>query len=197
VRTPEEQSQVIPSRTSRTRRRVLDATADLLAEGGLPAVTIDAIRERSGVSKTTIYKHWPNRVFVALDAFDEHLAVAAVAADTGSFRTDLVEQLDRVISFYASPLGGVLTQLLAQALQDPAVATQLGERLQVSRWVGIERLWDRAVARGETRAAVDPDLAMDVVFGPVMWRLLSGRPPYGRGDAASIADAVLRGLLVP
>lgn len=197
VSTLEERPQVPPARASRTRRRVLDATAELLAEGGLPAVTIDAIRDRSGVSKTTIYKHWPNRVFVAVDAFDEQLAVAAVATDTGSFRTDVTEQFDRVIAFYASPVGRVLTQLLAQALYDPDVAAQLGERLQVSRWAGIEELWDRAVARGEVRAGVAPDLAMDVVFGPVMWRLLSGRPPYRQNDAASIADAILRGLLVP
>jgi len=64
----------VPARISRTRRAVLDATAAIMAEGGLTATTIDAIRDRSGVSKTTIYKHWPNRLCVAVDAFAGRLA---------------------------------------------------------------------------------------------------------------------------
>lgn len=68
----------------------------LLAEGGLAAATIDAIRDRSGVSKATIYKHWPNRLCVAVDAFGDQLASETSLPDTGSTRGDLTEQIKRV-----------------------------------------------------------------------------------------------------
>jgi AcrR family transcriptional regulator len=183
------------ARSVRTRQAVLDATAELLAQGGLTTATIDAIRDRSGVSKTTIYKHWPNRLCVAVDAFAHKLALETSLPDTGTARGDFTEQLRRVTAFYASSVGSILAQLLANAMQDPAAAHWLSERLEVSRQHGIQQLWDRAVARGEVRNHIDPDIAMDLLFGPVMWRLMSGRKPLTDDEADKIADAALKGLL--
>jgi AcrR family transcriptional regulator len=182
------------TRSGRTRRAVLDATAALMAEGGLAATTIDAIRDRSGVSKTTIYKHWPNRLCVAVDGFAERLASDASLPDTGTARGDLVEQLRRVSAYYASPVGGVFAQLLANAMQDPVASEWLRDRLLASRRHGITELWQRAVSRGEVRPEIDPDLALDLVFGPVMWRFLSGRRPVTDEEAATLVDSVLHGL---
>lgn len=182
-------------RSVRTRQAVLDAAAELLAGGGLAATTIDAIRDRSGVSKTTIYKHWPNRLCLAVDAFAEKLAVETRLPDTGTARGDFTEQLRRVSTFYASPLGAIFAQLMANAMQDPVAAGWLSERLQVSRQHGIQQLWDTAVTRGEVRQDIDPDIAIDLLFGPLMWRLISGRTPLTISEADKIADAALNGLL--
>ncbi len=182
-------------RSRRTRRAVLDATAALLAEGGLSATTIDAIRDRSGVSKTTIYKTWPNRLCVAVDAFAGRLAVDANVPDTGTVRGDLTEQISRVSMFYASPVGTVFVQLLANAAQDRIASEWLQQRLLVSREFGTRELWGRAVSRGEVREDIDPGLVMDVVFGPVMWRLVSGRHPMTAEETETIVGYVLNGLL--
>jgi AcrR family transcriptional regulator len=173
---------------------VLAATVDLLAEGGLAAATIDAIRDRSGVSKTTIYKHWPNRLCVAVDAFSERLASDVSLPDTGTALGDFREQMTRVSAFYASPVGRVFAQLLAHAMQDTLASQWLQTRFLDSRERGIQELWSRAVSRGEVEADIDPDLAMDLVFGPLMWRLVNGRPPLTNEEANTIADAVLNGL---
>jgi AcrR family transcriptional regulator len=183
-----------PSRSSRTRRAVLDATAALLAGGGLAATTIDAIRDRSGVSKTTIYKHWPNRLCVAVDAFAERLAADASLPDTGTAQGDFREQVRRVSAFYAGPAGRVFAQLLASARQDRQAWEWLQARFLDSRQHGIRELWDRAVARGEVQDDIDPDLALDLVFGPVMWRLVSGRGPLTEDDADVLVNSVLTGL---
>lgn len=182
-------------RSVRTRQAVLEATAALLAEGGLATTTIDAIRDRSDVSKTTIYKHWPNRLCVAVDAFAEKLALETSLPDTGTAQGDVTEQLRRVSAFYSSPVGRIFAQLLANAMQDPIAADWLDNRLQLSRRHGIEQLWDRAVARGEIRDGIDPDTAMDLLFGPVMWRVISARKPLTDHEADQIADAALNGLL--
>jgi Tetracyclin repressor-like, C-terminal domain len=55
-------------------------------------------------------------------------------------------------------------------------------------------LWDRAVSRGEVRQDIDPDLAMDLVFAPVMWRLVTGRRPLTEDDADALVSSVLNGL---
>src|SRR5258708_4402445 len=135
-----------PMRSSLTRRAVLDAAAALLAEGGLAATTIDAIRDRSGVSKTTIYKHWPNRLCVAVDAFAERLASDASVPDTGTVQGDLREQFSRVSGFYASPVGSVFAQLLANTAQDPLASEWLQARFLDSRRRGTQELWERAAS---------------------------------------------------
>lgn len=179
-------------RSSRTRTAVLNATAALLTEGGLAATTIDAIRDRSGVSKTTIYKHWPNRLCVAVDAFAERLAVDASLPDTGTARGDFREQVKSVSAFYDSPIGGVFAQLFASALQDADAAEWLRTRLLASRHHGIQVLWQRAATRGEVRSDISPDLAMDLLFGPVMWRLLNARKPLSQREIDALVESVLR-----
>ncbi len=181
-------------RSVRTRRAVLDATAALMTEGGLAAATIDAIRDRSGVSKTTIYKHWPNRLCVAVDAFAEGLAHEASLPDTGTARGDFAEQVRRISTFYTSPLGHVFAHLLANAMQDPDAAAWLTARLLASRQDGIHELWGRAVTRNEVRDDVDPDIAIDILFGPVMWRLMRRNTPLTDTEVDKITDAVLSGL---
>jgi AcrR family transcriptional regulator len=186
-----------PTRSGVARRAVLDAAGTLLAEGGLAAASIDAIRDRSGVSKTTVYKHWPNRLCVAVDAFAERLAADASIPDTGTLRGDLREQMRRVSVFYASPVGRVFTQLLANTAQDELAAHWLQARFLDSRRRGTRELWQRAVARGEVRQDIDADLAMDLVFGPLMWRLVSGRRPLTEPETDAIVDAILHGVSVP
>ncbi|AHH95292.1 TetR/AcrR family transcriptional regulator [Kutzneria viridogrisea] len=182
------------SRSARVRAAVLKAAGELLMAGGLTAATVDAINARSGVSKATIYKHWPNRTCVAIDAFAEHMARTVPLPDTGSARGDLTEQLRLVCAFHASPAGAVFAQLLAGATADPQAGRLLRERFLAGRREAIRVLWRRALARGEVRAEVDVEVAIDLLFGPVIYRLVSGVAPIGPEQAGAIAEAALAGL---
>ena len=97
-------------------------------------------------------------------------------------------------AFYTSPMGRVFPQLLANATQDETASTWLRERFLASREHGIQQLWNRARSRGEVRNDVDPDTAIDLLFGPLMWRLMSGHRPLSEADASEITDAALSGL---
>ncbi len=192
--------QFIPARLDRPRSlrahaAVLAATRELLVEGGLPAATVDAISERSGVSKATIYKHWFSRTAVAVDAFAQHMAIEVPLPDTGSARDDFRDQLRRVCAFYASPSGRIYAQLLAGTVNDPEAGRLLRERFLAGRREAIAVLWRRALERGEVRPDVDVEIATDVLFGPVIYRLMSGHGPLGPDQADAIADAALGGLL--
>jgi AcrR family transcriptional regulator len=184
-------------RSVRARKAVLDATNTLLAEGGLPAATIDAISTRSGVSKATIYKHWPCRTAVAAEAFGLRMSTALPLPDTGSARGDLREQVRQVSAFYASQAGTVFAQLLAASVTDPEAAQFFRTFFLAGRRRAIGELWARALARGEADPGIDVEVAQDVLFGPLVFRLLSGHAPLTGEEAEQIADAALRGLLTP
>lgn len=171
------------------------AATALLEKGGLPLVTIEAVSARSGVGKPTIYRYWPNRLAVAIDAFAARMASQFPAADLGDARSDLTEQVSRVAAFYATHDGTVLVQLIGATAADPAAAQQLRDRFLAGRWAETTLMWQRAVARGQARADVPPEVAIDALFSPIVYRLLVGHRPIDPQAAAAIADAALNGLL--
>ncbi|MCU1684567.1 MAG: TetR/AcrR family transcriptional regulator [Amycolatopsis sp.] len=182
-------------RSVRAKDSVLCATRELLDEGGLPAASVDAISARSGVSKATIYKHWPCRAAVAAEAFGRRMADAIPLPDTGSARGDLAEQVRRVSAFYGGDSGKVFAQLLAACVTDPAGAPYFRQFFLATRWEGIAELWQRAQDRGEVDAGVGAGTAMDVLFGPLIFRLLTGHAPLTEAEADTLSSAALDGLL--
>jgi AcrR family transcriptional regulator len=184
-------------RSIRVHEQALAATRALLAQGGLPAATIDAISERSGVSKATLYKHWPSRTAVAAEAFGRDMADAVPLPDTGTTVGDLCEQVCRVSAFYASPEGRVFAQLLAACVTDEGGAAYFRAYFLATRRSEVATLWQRGVERGDVRPGVDVDTATDVLFGPLIFRLMTGHVPLTDTAARAIADAALTGLLEP
>jgi len=147
------------------------------------------------VSKPTIYRHWPNRLAIAIDAFAERMAGQVPLADTGSARADLVEQVRRVAGFWSAEAGGVFAQLMGAATLDPQAAAQLRDRFYAARRAETGRLWQRAVDHGLARPGVDAGTAIDLLFGPIVFRLLVGHAPYSPDAAAVLAETALDGLL--
>ncbi len=180
----------------RARTLVLQATRELLLEGGLKAATVDAISARSGVSKATMYKHWPNRTMVAIDAFAEYMTEQVPVPDTGNALGDMTLHLVHVGEFYASPAGTIYAQLLAQTVSDPEARELLIRRFMEGRRQVVRLLWQRALDRGEVRRDVDVEIAIDVLSGAVIFRLIAGHAPLDRTHLEAIADAALGGLLV-
>jgi AcrR family transcriptional regulator len=184
-------------RSARAHAAVLTATRELLREGGLPAATVDAIAARSGVSKSTIYKHWPTRLAIAAEAFGEAMADATPIPDTGSVRDDLTTQVRQVSAFYASPDGRVFAQLLAAGVNDPEGARYFREFFLNGRRESTRVLWQRAIDSGQANAGIDTDTAADLLFGGLIYRLLNGNTPLTESRATAIAGAALNGLLAP
>jgi AcrR family transcriptional regulator len=174
---------------------VLGATTELLAEGGLPAATVDAISARSGVSKATIYKHWPCRTAIAAEAFGKQMAAAIPLPDKGNTADDLAEQVRRVSAFYAGPQGTIFAQLLAASVSDPAASPYFREYFLDKRREAVGELWRRALERGEVKPEISAETATDVLFGPLIFRLMTGHATLTREEADKISSAALGGLL--
>jgi AcrR family transcriptional regulator len=181
-------------RSEQSRSAVVRATSELLHEIGLRAMTTEQIAARSGSSKATIYKWWPNKYAVAVDAFFSEMQADSPDPDTGSARQDFTIWLRGLCHFYTGPTGKVFAQLVGEAQFDPDVADELRDGLIRSRRAVLETIWDRGVARGELRPDVDRDVAIDLIIGPALYRLMTGRAALDEAAADAIVDAAVRGL---
>ena len=181
-------------RSQQSRAAVLRATSELMREVGLRAMTTEDIAARSGASKATIYKWWPNKYAVAVEAFLSEMAVESADPDTGSAREDFRRALRGLIHFYTGEYGRAYAQLVGEAQFDPKIGAELRDHLVGSRRELVRAIWDRGVARGELRADVDPEVAIDLIFGPAMYRLVAGHAPLDDGAAEAVVDAAIRGL---
>ena len=173
---------------------MLRATSELMREVGLRAMTTEDIAARSGASKATIYKWWPNKYAVAVEAFLSEMAVESADPDTGSAREDFRRALRGLIHFYTGEYGRAYAQLVGEAQFDPKIGAELRDHLVGARRELVRAIWDRGVARGELRADVDPEVAIDLIFGPAMYRLVAGHAPLDDGAAEAVIDAAIRGL---
>jgi AcrR family transcriptional regulator len=183
------------ARSARIHQLLLEVTGRLLDEGGLPAATVDAIAARSGVSKVTIYNHWPSRTAIAASAFAELMASQVPGPDTGSLTGDVTAHLVRLSAFYASePRGKTFAQLLAACVDDEAGAAYFREYFLARRDQVIAALWQRALDRGEADPGIDLGDVIDILAGPLIFRRLAGHRPLTEEHARKIARTVLRGL---
>jgi AcrR family transcriptional regulator len=176
---------------------ILKATMELLEDRPLAAVTAEDIASRAGVSKATLYKWWPNKNRIALDAFLDRMSEDVPIPDTGSARLDFLEQLRNAMRFYSSSRGRMLSQFIAEGRSDPEFLRLFQERFQQPRRQAVRATWKRGVARGELRPDVDAETVIDLLFGPVVYRLMSEHGPLDDSAAETIVEAVFNGITKP
>ena len=173
---------------------ILKATLYLLARQPLRRITTDAIAQRAGVSKATIYKWWPNKSMVALDAYLADMTEQVASPDTGSAEMDFTLQLKSVTAFYTSPLGRLFGQFLAEGQSDPEFLALFRERFLYARRDAARVMWQRGVERGEIRDDIDSDTVLDLIYGPLVFRMLAGHGPMNEVEAEKVVNAVFGGL---
>jgi AcrR family transcriptional regulator len=183
-------------RSAKAREAILGAAAALLLEHGLAAVSMDAVAARAGVSKATIYRWWPTKESLALDAlYTEWTAAAPVPRDTGSLEADLVELLSpwaRLVS--AQPYARVIAALLAEARADPAFAAEYQRHVIEPRRDQAREIFGRAIERGEVPAGLDLEVALDLIYGPLYLRLLQGHAPLDDSFVKAAINLALAGI---
>jgi len=173
---------------------ILKATLYLLTRQPLRRITTDAIAARAGVSKATIYKWWPNKSMVALDAYLADMTEQVASPDTGSAEQDFSLQLKSVTAFYASPLGRLFGQFLAEGQSDPEFLKLFRERFLQARRDAARVMWQRGVERGEIRKDIDSDTVLDLIYGPLVFRLLVGHGPLNDIEAQKVVTVVFGGI---
>ncbi|MCG6871185.1 MAG: TetR/AcrR family transcriptional regulator C-terminal ligand-binding domain-containing protein [Gammaproteobacteria bacterium] len=180
-------------RNPAVRKRVLTAASLLLRQGGLAAVTVEAVAAHSGVGKPTIYRHWPNAQAVAMAALME-FGLEVHEPGSGDPLKALRSQLESVILAFATPTGRSAAALIATADPDTELTRAFRERLLLRSREAGRQLLEQARETGRLDDNLDLEVALDMLYGPLFFRLLFGHQPLRRQLAGRIMDHALRGL---
>lgn len=171
-------------RSQKTHQAVLDAANDLLREAGFAGVTIERLAARSGVSTASIYKHWPSKNAIVAEAFGRMATAALPVPAGGEPLADLIDFAVASLTFHSIESGRVFFQLLAACSMEPSGARYFQEYYLGPRRETMLPLFIRAIDAGELREGVDLNVAMDVIFGAAVFRLMR--------DAAELDEATIR-----
>ena len=182
-------------RSQEADRAILSATVELLADRGLSAMSIEEVAARAGVGKTTIYRRWPSKGLLALDAFVASFREEQPPNDTGTLRGDLLAALRAwVRAVTQTAMGPMLTGLIAEAQHDPELRGAWRDRVLEPLRVQHRIMLDRAIERGEIPASVDRDVVLDLFFGAAEHRLLLGHLPITDVFIGKVVDVILAGI---
>ena len=183
-------------RSARVRAAVFEATLQVLQERGYELTSIAEIAGRAGVHETSIYRRWGTKESLLVEAVLARTEEVIRVPDTGTLRSDLVQLLQELRTFFQSPLGAAIMQLLVSTAGDPEM-TSARQIYWSRRFAMVKVIFERAVQRGEMVASVDPQLLTEILIGPLYVRLLLTNEPLHTDLPEQIVDLVLHGVEVP
>ena len=180
-------------RGERARERVLQAALELLADRGMPGFNIEAVAQRAGASKATVYRHWRSPAALLVDTMDMSFRPFPLPA-TGRLRTDLIELASRLEALLVDqPFPRLLAAFMDAAERDPALKdmhVQLTER----RRDLVRHVLARARERGEIPPGTDIELAVDLLAAPAFYRRFVAHQAFPTDYASAVVDHVLTAL---
>jgi AcrR family transcriptional regulator len=198
----EQMSSVIPTgdhgprpagrpREERVDRAIVAAALELMAESGISELRMDQVAERARVGKAAIYRRFHSKdemVAAAVGALVSEITVP----DTGSTRSDLLELMRGAVLVYTKSIAGKLMPSVVEAMRrDPELARVVREQVVAGRRVALEEVLDRGIARGDLRTDLDVELTLDVLGGPLFYRLLITGGPLDDRLAHGVVDLIL------
>lgn len=179
-------------RDPRTRAAILVAARGLLERGGLTAVTIEAIAQKAGVSRPTIYRYWPNAPAVAMAAFLETTGATEAAKSPRTALAALRAQLHALADAFAAPAGRSVAAMVAAAQSETELAKAFRNEFIARNRDATRALLERCVADNAITQPEDMEVTLDLVFGPLFYRLLMGHAPITRDFVDRLLDTVIR-----
>jgi AcrR family transcriptional regulator len=182
-------------RDARADRAILETTLELIAERGVHAFRTEDVAARAGVGKGAIYRRYRSK---------DELVTAAVAAlvreeiavpDTGSTRADLLVLMREAVELYSSSLPErLMPNLIGAMAEHPELARAVRAGFLAGRRAALSEVLRRGGERGDLRPDLDLELALDVLGGPLFYRLLVTGGPLDEQLAEGVADLILRGF---
>jgi AcrR family transcriptional regulator len=177
-----------------TRRAILDAAYELLVANGFAGFTIEGVALRSGAAKTTIYRWWPSKSVLAVEAFLEVAQLETAFPSTDSPLADLKAQIRLVARAFRGPSGRTLAGIIAAMQSDPETARAFIAGFVEPRRGAARQAVQRGIASGELRADLDLEATLDCLYGPLYHRLLVGHRGLDDGAVDALVDVVLGGV---
>ena len=182
-------------RSERAHQAILDAANKILEERGFVDLTMDEVAQRAGVSKPTIYRRWPTKGTLVFEAFSADFLTRQPLPDTGSLRGDLLAALRAWIRVVKGTVTGrTLRGLIAEVQRDAELAEIWREQFTGPVRSQHRTMINRAVERGEVSPGTDPDVVLDLLYGPAYHRLLQSHLPLSDRFARAVVETVVTGV---
>ena len=181
-------------RSEQLHQAILKAALDLVLEIGFRAVSIEAIAAKTGVGKTTIYRRWPNKAAVIMEAFIAQLGEASYFPENHLVVERIRMQMQRTAKAFRGRVGALVKALLAEAQFDSELAIAFRDRWTLPRRQLVASVLEEAIAHGEVQADINIEAAIDLLYGPLYYRLQMGTGPLSENYVNRIFEHGLAGL---
>lgn len=183
-----------PKRNPQVREAILDSATALLGEVGYHALTVEGVAAKAGVGKATIYRWWPTKPALVLDAL-LHWLKLEVAPSTGDVKKDLIAAVQDTVDNYSQTVAGIVIPALASELaHDPQLLEEFRTKFIRPRRAAFSQILKRAVPDGDSVSRADLELICDMVAGTVFYRVLISGEPINKMFAKRLAEVALSGL---
>jgi AcrR family transcriptional regulator len=184
-----------PRRGEARTQAILEATIELIGELGFDRMTMDNVAERARASKATIYRRWPDKTALALDALRQHSSAVHSVADTGSLRGDLELYVREAAAATSGTDGALVVGLLAVAAHDPELAAMLGKQFHENQLPSLTELVEQARKRVEVSPNVDASTVAEVLPGMLIMHIIVLGLSADESFIRRLVDDVLMPLL--
>jgi len=181
-------------RSERLHQAILESAFNLVLEEGFRAVSVELIAAKTGVGKTTIYRRWPNKAAVVMDAFTMRVGSGSLFPRADSVADSIRLQMRAMAKSFRGSDGALVKALLAEAQFDPELALAFRERWTLPRRKLARSVIDQAIRQKELRADIDPEHAIDLLYAPIYYRLQMGTGPLSDTYIDGIFDQAISGL---
>jgi AcrR family transcriptional regulator len=180
-------------RNERSRQAILRSTLKLLRRHGFAALTIEAVAADAHVGKATVYRWWPNKGALVVDAFAASIEDELHFPDSGSVREDMSLQMNQFLEVLHSRSGRIVAGVIAAGQSDPSLMEEFRARFLRPRRQEAYRTLQRGIDRGELPAALDLDLVLDLLYGGIYMRFLIRHDELNEGYVNEVCRIVLEG----
>jgi AcrR family transcriptional regulator len=181
-------------RSAAAQAAILDAASQLIDSGGIGAVTMEAVARLAGVGKPTVYRNWASREALAMAALLKSGAPKTKVKETASALDDLRRQLIKVAQSFATARGRQVALMVASADQDSELSKAFRNQVMLASREEGRSILMRAVAERAMRKDIEIDVALDMIYGPIFYRLQVGHAAADVAFVESLLHETMRGL---
>lgn len=181
-------------RSEEAHQALLEATARLMEDMPIRNITIGGIAKEAGVGKPTIYRWWDSKCALVMDAFLEASAPRIPLVKSGSAVDALTRQVRGVIKLLRGRSGRIVAEMVGEGQSDPHILEEFRDRFFSRLLAPARAAIERGKKSGELDKCLDTDLALDLIFGPIYYRLLVGHQPLDKSFAKALPERLVSAL---
>jgi AcrR family transcriptional regulator len=181
-------------RSEEARKAILESTLELLKQSGFADLSIESIAAHAGVGKATVYRWWPNKGGLVMDAFVSVAEEELSFPPTGPVEKAIREQMKKWSSIFGGPLGRVIAAVIGAGQSEPEMLEAFQNYYVEPRRREARELLKQAIENGEIRPDLNPDLILDILYGPLYFRLLIKSGPQTLAFIDQVFEIVWPGL---